>query len=234
MPRVNFKYNVKKDAWSWVVVAKDKNLWGLSWRDQIAHIPDELLGKIKEASFSQAQKIVEEYIKKDKRKEYKNMFLYSEMDILERSWRTVEKKYFKVLSKITQKPIFLDKFNCYFTTGLMCPYNERENWFMVSMWHGIPFSITTICHEIFHLQFLHYYKEYLRKKGFKKDQIEKFKEALTFMLNEEEFSGIILCEDAGYPDHQKLRKKMLKIWRKEKNFQKFMERAIVEMKQAKV
>ena len=180
MIKINFNYNLKKDAWSWVLIAKDRELWGLNWRDQIAHIPDELLEKIEKVSFSHAQKIVENYIEKDSKKEYKNKVMYSEILALEKSWGKVEKKYFEILSQITQKPIFKDKFSCYFTTGLMCPYKEDENWFMVSMWHSIPFSITTICHEIMHLQFLHYYKNYLKKKGLKDDQIEDLKESLTF------------------------------------------------------
>ena len=175
-----------------MLIAKDKNLWGLHWRDQIAHIPDELLEKIENASFSSAQKIVEKYIENDPRKKYKNKVMRSEMQTLEESWRVVEKKYFETLSRIIQKPIFKNNFGCYFTTGLMCPYNEKEHWFMVSMWHSIPFSITTICHEVMHLQFLHYYKKYLVKKGLRKDQIENLKEALTFLLNEKEFDDIIL------------------------------------------
>lgn len=229
MAKVEFDYNLKKDAWSWVLIAKDRNLWGLGWRGQIAHISDELLKKIEKASFSRAQKIVEDYIEKDPRKEYKNKVMYSEMQTLEKSWRIVEKKYFKILSKITQKPIFADKFGCYFTTGLVCPYNDKENWFMVSMWHSVPFSITTICHETLHLQFLNYYKDYLKKKGLKNDQIEDLKESLTFLLNEPEFDSIILSQDNGYPEHQKMRKQLQKIWSKEKDFQKFLDKALKEI-----
>jgi len=233
MIKVNFNYNLKKDAWSWVLIAKDKDMWGLNWRDQIVQIPDELLVKIEKVSFSHAQKIIEDCIEKDPKKEYKNKVMYSEIQALEKSWRMVEKKYFRILSKITQRPIFTDKFNCYFTTGFVCPDNEKENWFMVSMWHSIAFSITTICHEIMHLQFLHNYKKYLRNKGLKKDQIEDLKESLTFLLNEQDFSDIILCDDLGYPDHYKLRNKLQKIWHREKNFQKFIDLAIAEVKKKK-
>lgn len=65
MIKINFDYSLKKDAWSWVLIAKDKNLWGLNWRQQIAHISDDLLRKIEKSSFSRAQKIVEDYIEKD-------------------------------------------------------------------------------------------------------------------------------------------------------------------------
>jgi hypothetical protein len=226
MTKIIFDYNLKKDAWSWVLIAKDKDLWGLNWREQIAHIPDELLEKIKKTSFSGAEKIVEQYIKKDPLKNYKNIIKSSERRTLEKSWRSVEKKYFKILSQITQQPIFTDKFQCYFTTGLMCPYNEKDGWFMVSMWHSIPFSLTTICHEVMHLQFLYYYKDILKKRGLKNRQIEILKEALTFLLNEPEFSEIILCPDLGYPEHQELRKKLRNIWLKDKNFPKLIDKAI--------
>lgn len=224
---VKFGYNLRKDAWSWVVIAKDKNnLWGLDWRNEVAHMSDDLLKKIEKVSFSRAQKIVEEYIKNSPRKVFKNKVLHFEKQALEKSWSGVEKKYFKTLSKVMGKPIFTNSFNCYFTTGLMCPYKEGENWFMVSMWHSIPASITTICHEIMHFQFLRYYKGYLKKKGLKNDQIEDLKESLTFLLNEPEFDKIILCQDNGYPDHLELRKKLKNIWSKDGDFQKLIDEAV--------
>ncbi len=225
-PKVNFSYDLKKDAWSWVVIAKSKDLWGLSWKDQVAHIPDDLLIKIKKNNFAQAQKIVEKYIRENPRAKYKNLVIREEKQSLEKSWRSVEKKYFDALAKITQKPIFTNNFGCYFTTGVMCPYSEKENWFMASMWRSIPASITTICHEVMHLQFLHYYKNYFKKKGLKNNQIEDLKEALTFLLNEKEFDEIVLCDDNGYPEHRKLRKKLQDIWDKERDFEKLLEAGI--------
>lgn len=95
MIKLNFDYNLKKDAWSWVLIAKDKDMWGLSWRDQIAQIPDELLEKIEKVSFSRAQKIVENYITKDSKKEYKNKVMKLEIQAMEKSWKIVEKSILK-------------------------------------------------------------------------------------------------------------------------------------------
>lgn len=97
---------------------------------------------------------------------------------------------------------------------------------MASMWRSVPASITTICHEVMRLQFLHYYKNYLKKKGLKNNQIEDLKEALTFLLNEKEFDEIILCDDNGYPEHQKLRKKLREIWDRKRDFEKLLEAGI--------
>ncbi|MDD5396537.1 MAG: hypothetical protein PHW24_00565 [Candidatus Moranbacteria bacterium] len=230
MHKIDFNYDLKKDAWSWVLIAKSKSIFGLNWRKQIAQIPEQLLTKIEKATFLGAQKIVEEYIEKGVNKKYKNVVMNCEMFALEKSWHFVEKKYFKILSDITQKPIFTDKFGCYFTTGLVCPYDDKENWFMVSMWHSIPFSITTICHEVMHLQFLHYYKNYLKKNGLTNNQIEDLKESLTVLLNELEFDSIILSDDGGYPQHSKLRKKIAEVWSKNKDFKNLLDEAIIFIK----
>ncbi|MFA5993399.1 MAG: hypothetical protein WC823_00400 [Parcubacteria group bacterium] len=230
MVKVTFDYNLEKDAWSWVVIAKDRNVWGLNWRDQIAQIPDELLVQIEKAGFAQAQAIVAEYIKKNVKTEYKNRVMRAEMRALEESWGLVEEKYFEILADIMQKPIFQEGFDCYFTTGLMCPYDEKEGWFMVSMWHSVPFSITTICHEIMHLQFLYYYRDYLEKNGLADEQIEDLKEALTFLLNEPEFGGIILSQDNGYPEHAELREALRDVWSKNKDFQNLLAEAVIIIK----
>lgn len=230
MPKIKFDYDVSKDAWSWVLIAKDKDLWGLDWKNETAHIPTGLLDKILKFNFSHAVKITEEYLKNDSNKRYKELIIKEEINSLRKTWQTVENKYFKTLAAVTQKPIFSENFGCFWTTGFMCPYNQKENWFMVSFWHSTPFSITTICHEIMHLQFLHYYQNYLIKEGLKVNQIEDLKEALTFLLNEPEFEEIILSNDFGYPEHKKLRKKLRNICRKDKNFENLIDSAILILK----
>ena len=230
MPKVEFNYNLHKDAWSWVLIAKDKNLWGLNWKNQIPHISEDLLAKILKSNFSAAIKITEEYIKNNPQKAYKYLVIKTEIQALRKLWKSVELKYFKTLAAITQKSIYSEKIGCFITSGFVCPYNQKENWFMASMWHSLPFSITTICHEILHLQFLHYYKDYLAKKGLKNKQIENLKESLTFLLNEPEFNKIILSQDVGYPEHIKLRKQLRNIWLKNKNFKTFIDKAIIVIK----
>lgn len=192
MLKVSFRYNLKKDAWSWVLIAKKKDCWGKSWEAQVAHIPDELLKKVLKFSFSRGQEAVEQYLKTRLDRKHRMLVIGQTLEALENVWKTVEKDFFAALVKMTKKPIYTNKFGCFLTTGFMCPYNEKDNWFMVSLWRSIPGSVTTICHEIFHLQFLHYYKNYLKRRGLKKNQIEDLKEAVTFLLNESEFEKIIM------------------------------------------
>lgn len=224
MSKVTFHYNFKKDAWSWVLIAKDKELWGVNWKDQVTFIPDKLLKQVIKKDKKTAEFLVYQYLTSHPKKQIRQPIIKEELKAIKSSWKKIEKKFFKRLEIITQQPIFINHFKCYFTSGFMCPYNEKENWFMTSMWRAIPSQITTICHELLHLQFLHYYKKHC-KIFLSKRQIENLKESLTFLLNTD-FNDLLLCEDFGYPIHKKLREKLQKIWQKEKNFKKFLSVAI--------
>jgi hypothetical protein len=229
MPKVIFSYDIKKDAWSWVLIAKSKSHWGRDPKSQIIHIPDNLLKKILENPRPKAEEFVIEHLKNHPKREYREKVIYEEINALCNIWQTKEESYFKILSEITKKPIYAEKFGAYTTSGFMCPYSFGKNsidWFMFSMWHNLPFSITTICHELMHFQFLYYYKDKLKKSGLSESQIGDLKESLTFLLNAKEFKSIILSEDQGYPDHQELRKYLLKVWNKEKDFDKLINQAV--------
>ena len=227
MPKVTFGYDIHKDAWSWVLIAQDKDCWGLDWKNQVMHIPHDLLQQIEKKSESKAIQLVKSHLGNNKYRNFKNEIIKTEIQATERSWKFVEDKYFSILHSITKKPIYQKAFPAYFTTGFMCPYNtdEKPHWFMISVWRSLPDSITTIAHEIFHLQFINYWKETVKKK-LGEEKFEDLKEALTFLLNENEFDNIILSEDKGYPNHQKLRGQFSKLWRKNRNFQELINTGI--------
>ena len=53
---------------------------------------------------------------------------------------------------------------------------------------------------------------------------------ITYLLKEKEFNKIIFTQDEGYPEHNKLRKKLKNIWLKNKNFQNLLDEAIYIIK----
>ena len=225
MANVTFDYNRKKDAWAWVYIAKDRDeSWGINWQNENQHVPDLLMKKILESDELEAIKLVEKHFSESNNQKFKEQIIKAEIKSLEAIWRLKEERFFHILEKITAKPIYQKTFPSYFTTGFMCPYRmeEKPNWFMVSIWKGIPFWITTICHEILHLQFIHYWqREVTRKIG--EEKFEILKESLTFLLDEEEFDGIILSEDGGYPNHQKIRSRLSKFWSENNDFHKLID-----------
>jgi len=216
-----------------VIVKAQKRIEQLkiNWRKQIEFIPEKLLNLILKKNRKTAEGLVQKYLKSHPKKTIRDLVIKTQLIFLEKIWRKIEKRFFERLEKITGKPIFIKEFKCYLTTGFMCPYNPEDNSFMVSMWHGLPWNMTIICHEIFHLQFLHYYGKYCRKFISKKE-LDDLKEALTFILNTD-FNDLLLSQDKGYPAHQKLRKELEKIWKKEKNFKEFLKRTIKIIKKDK-
>lgn len=225
MQKVRFYYDYQKDAWSWVFIAKDKtSLWGLDKEQLRAFIPVELLREISKKNRQEAEKLVSNYLKNHPKKKVRAVIIKEQIKALSKCWESIEDKFLVRLAKITQTANYFPSFKCYITTGFICPYNEKEGWFMVSFWHGLPKNIMVVAHEIFHLHFLRHYKKYCQK-FLNKEQIEDLKEAITFILNTD-FGDLILVEDPGYPAHQKLRRKLEREWRKEKDFKKFLDKAI--------
>lgn len=106
----------------------------------------------------------------------------------------------------------------YLTINSRCPYDIEDNYFFVA----VPTKSLkrTVMHELWH--FYTWYglgPDQERKSG--KQKYNDIKEALTVLLN-------IECKDllpdgmsdAGYPQHQKLREKIVEFWKKEKDISK--------------
>ena len=231
---ITFKYDIKKDAYNWVRKIIFQSPFGI--KKNLENIPLDIRKKIeqvfKKSKISHKQllssikhpsiNVMTKYLRKtqDTKK------IMAVKNNIERSWRKIEKEYFKILSRIFKKPLYKAPYTCYLTTQYGCPYDEKENWFMVSIFSELPTQLYIICHEFMHLQFLYWYRKYCLKKGLEEKQIQDIKEALTFLLNEHEFNKIISFKDQGYPDHQQLRTKLKKIWKKDKNFKNLLDKAI--------
>jgi len=231
MAKIIFQYDFKKDASIWVYFGRRrKKLYG--FKAKVDFIPPELLKQIRKTNKESAEKIIYNYLINHPKKQIRHLIINQELKSLQETWRKIENKFFRKLEKITQRPIFTDKFKAYFTFANMFPYDEKENWFMVGVCSSLPNQITTICHEVMHLQFLYYYREYCRK-FISENQLQDLKESLTFMLNTD-FNDVILTVDNGYSKHQKLREKLQKEWEKEKDFKKFLDKAIEITKKTKL
>ncbi|MFH0869321.1 MAG: hypothetical protein V1839_03775 [archaeon] len=106
---------------------------------------------------------------------------------------------------------------------------------MVSLLRSPMRVSSTIAHEILHMQIINNYKNEigLPDKPGTNTWYWHLMESLTFLLNEE-FSDIIFNSDDGYPAHQKLRAQLLEEWRKNKDFEKFLPKAVEIAKAANI
>lgn len=103
----------------------------------------------------------------------------------------------------------------YLTVNNRCPYYIEGSYFFVSL--PTESSTRIAMHELWH--FYTWYKfgiVWEEKLG--KQKYNEIKEALTVLLNVE-CKDLLPegAEDKGYPQHQELRKEILKLWEEDKN-----------------
>ncbi len=91
-------------------------------------------------------------------------------------------------------------------------------------------QVNTIAHEILHLQFIHFYFRYCLDQGLTEKQFQDLKEAMTVLLNEQQFRKFHLGLDVGYPAHTKLRKYIQRRWEKKTSFMPFLNDYIMATK----
>ena len=216
--KVIFRLDKKRDIWNCLDTLKHRRVFGLQW-----DIDPELLTKIKGKNQNKAKQIVIEFASQRYKKEYKD--LNRVLRSFESSWRTIEKKYFRRLEQTLQKPICAKTFYvCLTTLTPRCPWFYDNKTWMV-FYKRSPQRMRNICaHELLHMQFRRWHKSRCLKR-LKKMQTEHLREALTFLLNEEQFADFAFS-DKGYPAHQKLRQTLAEKWRKSKDFEQFLPKAI--------
>lgn len=227
MPHIDFYYSIDKDAENWIGrIFDQESVAFIPQKDILDKYPKNLLDKVQSANnYKEAKQIVIDFLKNDTINSNKDFIIKEELKALGTSWEARENHFFMVLEKILEKPIYTENFSGYLTTFFKCPYSEKENWFMVNFWSSLPEQITTIAHEILHLQFLRQYRPLL-EKSLDEEKIQKLKETLTFLLNEKEFYGVLLKTDVGYKEHAVLREKLKNLWRESRKFHLFLPEAI--------
>ena len=220
MARVIFEINIKEDALNIV----DSVLCGRhGGYDFSKNVSPELARIIKNNPKKKAIQII--YKKRQKFYKKNARFLRLALRQFGEAWDLISADFFKRLEKITKRPVCSKKFTACLTTTRRCPYNYKHFWFMVSLSNPPIAILSTAAHEILHMQVIHGYKELFPKQIHDAKWAWDLIESLTFLLNEE-FSDLLVVPDNGYPAHQKLRARLLKEWRKDKNFERFLPKAI--------
>lgn len=225
MSILSFKYDIKRDAWNWAASVLKRPGWGRARSNWTGFLDAETIKKIE--SYKN-EKLATNYcvklIENHPQKLVRDIVIKEQVIAAQKVWGALEKRIFARIEKVTQSKIYFNKAYAYITTANRCPYNQGVPWFMVGYYSSNKGIIKTCIHELLHFQFLHYYRKELLKE-MTDVQIEHLKEALTFLINTD-FTDLCLDGDMGYPTHQELRKKLEKIWLKDKDFKNFLPKAI--------
>lgn len=202
--KINFCYDKNKDVWCLLNKGKGSNNSPKPTKQYEQFVA--MYGA--DPSFEDATSFVDQYIIKNE------IDIRGCIELFQHNWEQVQNE-FQNRAEIIFDTILPNDITAYLTINSRCPYNVEDNYFYVSMQSNNVRGI--IMHELWHF----YTWQGL---GVNQEEIlgpQKYndiKEALTGLLNVE--CRDLLTEDmtdAGYPQHQDLRKQILKYWEKDRN-----------------
>lgn len=201
---VNFIYDKNKDIWCLLNKGKSSNNSQNPTRQY-----EQLVEKYgKNPSIDHVVAFVEEYVAEN------GIDIPNRTEDFQKDWESVSSEFQKRAEAIFGTSLPNDVIG-YLTINSRCPYSIHDNFFYVSL--QSTQARRTAMHELWH-----FYTWY----GLGADQEDKLgkqkyndqKEALTVLLNVE-------CKDllpdgmtdAGYPQHQEIRQRILEYWEKDRN-----------------
>jgi hypothetical protein len=215
--KVIFKFDKEKDLW---------NHWHKSnWKPSFGQfkINPKTIEICKGKKFEECK----EELANNFRKTYESKMIGLFLESVEKSWREIEEKFFRRMNNLMKNKLNKDII-AYLTTLSICPYDPKEPSFMFSLFYSLPSALETCGHEIMHLYFHEFYWDKIEKE-IGEEKTGKLKEALTVLLNLE-FKDLWFAEDKGYEEHKELREFLANEWKKEKDFEKLLEKCVEYLK----
>jgi len=187
--KFNVSYSEEKDGLVYL-----NALWKSPWVDygqshyEIGkkYLPIEFLDSLKNASSkTEAIKIVKNYWKNIRSSKFDN-----NSDLLCKWFSNFlneegGERIIKRLENIYQKKFPFKQINVYLTTFFSCPYNYKENWYMVNRNSSLLWLLSTSVHELNHFMFYYYFNQNLENQGFSENQREHLKEALAILTSDD-------------------------------------------------
>lgn len=220
MGKMKYSYkihrNIYQDAWNWWDGCNGFS-HGIDW-SKSAEL--DVVRAIKGKSQKEAYRFLIPYLKGKYLKE-KDKIEKARQNITKQFEQNFEKACNKIVT-VMGKPLYRSDFRFFLTTFERAPYDpDRGYVWLCVYWTS---AIHTFLHELCHFQFIHYWRENPSSPVSKltEDKFEFLKESLTIILDDA-FYTIIKKPDQGYDMHQEFRKKLIKFWKREKDFDKLVE-----------
>jgi hypothetical protein len=218
IPKVVFKFDKEKDLHNIWQTVNAKTSFGYDFKK---NIPEQIIKICKNKEFNFCKKELNKKLKKL----YQHHSIKIQIETLNKSWKIIEKEYFKRLEKITKYKFKFKNSYGYLTTFARCPYNYKIPYFYVNFFNSQLGELKTVGHELMHIH-LHNSPWWNKvKEELGNQKTHDLKEALTELLNSE-FRDLWIVDDLSYPNHIKLREYITKQWKREKNFEELTNKCI--------
>lgn len=229
IPKLNFQFNKKEDMWNIWDICNSSSSYGKSWKNAVTQNIHKICDRKK---YEECEKELEKtmsYI-------YENLLTKEVAKEFSNSWKKIEKSYFSNLKKIMKSEFPFERVNVHLTTAGRCPYDPDHNppSFFVNLWSGIPNLLEVAGHELMHIHFHNskYWK--ICEKEIGREKTFDLKEALTVLLNTDDFFNLWLVEDRGYPGHKNLREYIFNEWKKNQDFDSLINNSIKWIKKNEI
>lgn len=149
--------------------------------------------------------------------------------IFSKKWFKVERKYFKLIENLFNRPWPKGKYICY--VGIFdCNPRHIYNKTFQTYYRKKEDLLLTFAHELLHFMFYDYfYKNFKRKLSENKlwDLSEIFN---VIILNQKQFQKLLKYKEIPYPTHKRIYKKLNKIYQNSKSIKEFIEKSIKLLK----
>ncbi len=216
MPIINIKLNIKKDAWNWWHACNSIS-HGVNWKLKVEkELRDKVYKKNEKEAFDFLIPYLEDY--------YKNRKIEGYIQKIQEGFLKRQNKIFEIMEKVSNRPIYRDNFTCFITSFPRFPYNYKKGYIWISAKKDIDYQVLIFIHELLHFQYFEYFGEKIWDK-LGKEKHGRLKEAMTVILNDE-FGEVTKEKDEGYDIDIGLRKVLLAYWKKSKDMDDFIKKAV--------
>lgn len=215
--KIKFSKDLDKDARNWWE-ANNRLSYGYDFGKKC---PLEIKKKVKGKKWKDVKNYLKNTIKKYY-KEYPDWKRINEKNI-KPYWGQIIKR----LEKIHNRKFPVKAVTIFYTSSPRCPYGggSKNFWIQIHTHKKNKKALLEILvHELMHLFFHKYFWQVCKKSELNEEQIHDIKESFSVLINEE-FKDLKL-QDRGYDSHKKLRRFILKEWKKSKNFEKVLKSTI--------
>jgi len=224
--KLNFKIDIEKDFENYYETLTASPKYGEDIDFLSKGIPEKIKKLIAGKTKQQAHDAVIPILQKAYEK-YQNHFKIFIKQVKE-YWEFIGPNFIKRFERITNKKFKNDEIIVYLTTICKCPYDYEESWFMISFLTHPLYCCLIIAHELMHFHFFcNNFQEIKEKIG--EEKAQDLKEALTVLLNIE-FKDLFFFEDKGYKGHKELREFIAETWKKEKDYDKLLNKCVAFLK----
>ncbi len=204
--KVSFAYDKEKDIWCLLNKGKSSNNSQNPTKQYMQLVA--LYGE--NPTEKEAKVFIDKYLTENK------IDITERIENLQNDWESISSE-FQTRAENIFGTLLSNNITAYLTINSRSPYNIQKDFFYVSLSSNQTRKIAM--HELWHF-YTWYGLGTEQEEILGKEKYNELKEALTVLLNIE--CKDLLPEgvtDAGYPQHQELREKILEYWQKDKNIQ---------------